>query len=51
MPPHPSWWGPLVGFAFLPEEPDLVFAVSHEGVVAAWRMSDAAWTPMALLAR
>jgi hypothetical protein len=47
LPTAPAWWGPLVGFAFLPDEPGVIFAVAHEGVVAARRLSDGAWIPLA----
>jgi hypothetical protein len=44
----PSWWGPLVGFAFLDTDPGALFAVSHEGVVARRRLADGAWEPLAV---
>lgn len=47
LPPAPAWWGPLVGFAVLPDEPGVIFAVAHEGVVAAHRLSDKTWIPLA----
>lgn len=46
LPAHPSWWGPITSFAFLPDKPDLVFAVTHEGVVAARRLSGGDWIPV-----
>jgi len=42
----PSWWGPLVGFAFVPEMPARMLAVSHEGVVAVRSLAGGAWTPL-----
>ena len=47
LPQPPDWWGPITGFAFTDERPDLVFAVSHEGVVAASPVNDRDWTPLA----
>lgn len=49
LPAAPAWWGPLIGFAFLPDQPGLLFAVAHEGVVAGRRLSDRIWTPVAEL--
>lgn len=51
LPPHPSWWGPVIGFAFLPDRPETVFVVAHEGVVAARRLAAGDWTPLASLER
>ena len=48
-PAHPSWWGPLTAFAVLPAQPDAVFAASHEGIVAVWRLSQREWVPVSLL--
>lgn len=42
----PSWWGPLVGFAFRADRPGLLLAVSHEGVVAQRAVAGGAWTPL-----
>lgn len=47
LPPHPHWWGPLISFAFLPNLPDSVFVVSHEGVVAARELAGGDWMPVA----
>ncbi len=49
LPSHPSWWGLVTSFAFLPNRPGLVFVVTHEGVVAAWRLTGADWVPAAEL--
>ncbi|MBI3030126.1 MAG: hypothetical protein HYY64_11500 [Candidatus Rokubacteria bacterium] len=49
LPSHPSWWGLLTGFAFLSQRPQTVFAVTHEGVVAAWRLTGGSWVPAAEL--
>ncbi len=49
LPPHPSWWGLLTGFAFLSERPDVLFVVTHEGVVAARKLPGGDWTPVAEL--
>lgn len=43
LPSHPSWWGLITGFAFLSQRPQMVFAVTHEGVVAAWRLTGGEW--------
>ena len=44
--PAPSWWGPLVGFAFVPETPTRVLAVAHEGVIATRSLDGGAWVPL-----
>jgi ligand-binding sensor domain-containing protein len=49
LPSHPSWWGLVTGFTFLSHEREVVFAVTHEGVVAAWRLAGAEWVPAAEL--
>ncbi len=49
LPSHPSWWGLMTGFAFLSHGPQIVFAVTHEGVVAAWRLTGGEWVPAAEL--
>jgi hypothetical protein len=49
LPPHPSWWGLITSFAFLPEKPGLVIVVTHEGVVAAGRLPEGDWIPLANL--
>lgn len=43
----PSWWGPIVGFAFVGDRPDTVFAVSHEGPVVMRAVWDGPWIPLA----
>lgn len=48
LPSPPGWWGPLIGFAFIPDQPDVVFVVSHEGVVATRRLSGGEWAPLAV---
>jgi len=50
LPPHPSWWGLITNFAFLANSPDLVLAVTHEGVVAARRLTGGEWVPAGLQA-
>ncbi len=47
FPPHPSWWGPITAFAFLRERPEVVFAVTHEGVIAARKLTGNEWLPLA----
>jgi hypothetical protein len=49
LPSHPSWWGVITGFAFLPGRPEVVFAVTHEGVVAGRRLTGGEWVPAAEL--
>lgn len=49
LPSRPSWWGVITGFAFLSDRPEVVFVVTHEGVVAARRLSGAEWVPAAEL--
>lgn len=49
LPSHPSWWGVITGFAFLSRGPRLVFAVTHEGVVAARKLAGGEWVPAAEL--
>lgn len=49
LPSHPPWWGLMTGFAFLSQRPQMVFAVTHEGVVAAWRLTAGEWVPAAEL--
>lgn len=49
LPSHASWWGLMTGFAFLSHGPQIVFAVTHEGVVAAWRLTGGGWVPAAEL--
>ncbi len=34
LPSHPAWWGAITAFGFAPDRQALVFAVTHEGVVA-----------------
>lgn len=41
----PSWWGPIVGFAFVDEQPDTIFAVAHEGPVVTRAIDHGPWTP------
>lgn len=47
LPPHPSWWGPLITFAFLRNRPNRLFVVSHEGVVAVQDFPGGEWAPLA----
>jgi hypothetical protein len=47
LPPHPAWWGLITGFAFIPESPQLILVVTHEGVVAARRLDGGDWIPLA----
>jgi hypothetical protein len=42
----PSWWGPLVGFAFVPVMPAGVLAISHERMVAVRSLAGGTWTPL-----
>lgn len=49
LPSHSSWWGVITGFAFLPDRPEVVFVVTHEGVVAARRLTGGEWVPAAEL--
>ena len=49
MPSHPSWWGLMISFAFLAHRPEVIFAVTHEGVVAARRLTGGEWVPAAEL--
>lgn len=49
LPPHPPWWGRMTAFAFLPEEPGIVFALSHQGVVAVLKLPAGEWIPLAQL--
>ena len=49
LPSHPSWWGLITSFAFLSDRPAVVFAVTHEGVVAARRLTGGEWVPAAEL--
>lgn len=46
---HPSWWGLMTGFAFLSHRREVVFAVTHEGVVAVRRLAGNDWVPAAEL--
>lgn len=48
LPPAPSWWGPLDGFAFLESQPERLFAVAHDGVVAERSLTEGDWQPLAL---
>jgi hypothetical protein len=43
----PSWWGPIVGFAFVAARPDTVFAVAHEGPVVTRSLDGGPWEPLA----
>lgn len=45
----PAWWGLPIGFDFLAAQPDVLFTVTHEGVVAALRLAGGEWTPVANL--
>ncbi len=45
--PAPSWWGPIVGFAFLESRHDTIFAVAHEGPVVTRPLGGGPWTPRA----
>lgn len=47
--PHPRWWGVITGFAFLSWRPEVVLAVTHEGVVTARRLAGGEWAPVAEL--
>jgi photosystem II stability/assembly factor-like uncharacterized protein len=49
LPSHPSWWGLMTSFAFLAHKPEVVLAVTHEGVVAARRLTGSEWVPAAEL--
>lgn len=49
LPSHPSWWGLVTSFAFLSHGSQIVFVVTHEGVVAAWRLAGGDWVPAAEL--
>ena len=49
LPPAPAWWGLPIGLAFLPDLPDRLFVVTHEGVVATLHFSRKDWTPLAML--
>lgn len=45
--PSPSWWGPIVGFAFVETRPDAILAVAHEGPVVTRPLEGGPWTPLA----
>lgn len=47
LPSHPGWWGVITSFAFVADMPDVIFAVTHEGVVATLRLSEGNWRPLA----
>lgn len=49
LPSPPPWWGLPIGFAFLADQSDVMFVVTHEGVVAARRLAGGEWTPVANL--
>jgi len=49
LPSHPSWWGLMISFAFLAHRPEVIFGVTHEGVVAARRITGGEWVPVAEL--
>lgn len=46
LPALPSWWGVITSFAFLADRPDIIFVVTHEGVVAARRSTGGDWIPL-----
>jgi ligand-binding sensor domain-containing protein len=43
----PSWWGPIVGFAFAETRSNTIFAVAHEGPVVTRPLEGGPWTPLA----
>jgi photosystem II stability/assembly factor-like uncharacterized protein len=46
LPAPPNWWGLPIGFVFLPERPETVFIVTHEGVIAVGRIPGNGWVPI-----
>ncbi len=47
LPSHPAWWGAITAFGSAPDRPALVFAVSHEGMVAVLSLTGGSWVPAA----